>query len=66
MSDHDDFDAALEKLKRVPRGVPARRQGRARPVAAAAADSEERLLRIEERLLAVEEALHALQSKLSV
>jgi len=61
----DDFDAALEKLKRVPKGVPAGKAGRLRSVGPAGDATEERLHRIEERLGAVEEALHALQSKLS-
>ena len=65
MIEKDPFDEALEKVKRVSVGGSVPRRAPTRSTAPAAADSDDRIHRIEERLLAVEEALHALQSKLS-
>ncbi|MHB8613536.1 MAG: hypothetical protein ACYDAL_14070 [Candidatus Dormibacteraceae bacterium] len=62
-SDKSDFDVALAKLKRIPKGVVA--SAKDREPSTAPDDSAERLRRIEERLLVVEEALHALQSAVS-
>lgn len=61
MDEQNDFDEALEKLKRVSKSVQVGKP--ARP-GSAAPDSEERMRRLEERLGVVEEALHALQAKL--
>jgi hypothetical protein len=65
VSDQNEFDEALEKLKRVSKGVRVGKPARPGSAAPAAADSEERMRRLEERLGVVEEALHALQTKLS-
>ena len=65
-SGQSDFDEALDKLKRISKSVRVGGQARTGPTdQAPAADSEERMRRLEERLAAVEEALHALQAKLS-
>ena len=63
MDEQNDFDEALEKLKRVSKSVPVGKP--ARPGAAGPSDADERMRRLEERLGVVEEALHALQAKLS-
>ena len=64
-SGHTDFDEALGKLKRISKSVRVGKRARSGPVAPVAADSEERMRRLEERLGVVEEVLHALQAKLS-
>ena len=64
MDEQNDFDEALEKLKRVSKSVRVGKPDRPGSAAPTASDSEERIRRLEERLGVVEEALHALQAKL--
>ena len=61
MDEQSDFDEALEKLKRVSKGVRVGKAARPGSSAAGASDSEERMRRLEERLGVVD----ALQAKLS-